>query len=488
MEEKLKTALAYLNDSDFKLVEKAYEYASCAHSYQLRASGEPYFIHPVEVALNLAEIKMDAPTIAAAMLHDILEDTLVVENEIAKDFGEEVANLVKGVTKLNKYQFNDSITKQAENWRKMLLAVVKDVRVIIIKLSDRLHNMRTVKYLTPEQQQNMANESLTLYAPFAHRLGIYTWRNELEDLAFEVLQPEEYLSIKTQLAKRAESDTRNLSEVEEKIKEKLAPVNIPFRTMARPKNLYGIYKKMQRQNKPFSEIEDLFGLRVITDTVEHCYEILSVINSNFKILENSFTDYIKLPKPNMYQSLHLTILSDKGAVVETQIRTEEMHQRAEFGVAAHWRYKRSAEGDAAGAKPDTKNIEAEDKLDWLKKFLEYQTENTDSHEFLDSLKTECNFEQIFVFTPREELIKLPKGATALDFAYAVHSDIGDHFMGAKINGKMATINTRLNNSDICEILVRKNIKPSKNWLEYATTAGARSRIRRYLREHPESSN
>ncbi|AKL97840.1 RelA/SpoT family protein [Endomicrobium proavitum] len=481
--EELKTALSYLNESDFKLIEKAYDYASCAHSYQTRASGEPYLRHLVAAALNLAEIKMDAPTIAAALLHDILEDTLVTEPELQKEFGNEITSLVNGVTKLNKYQFDDNITKQAENWRKMLLAVVKDIRIIIIKLSDRLHNMRTLKYLTPQQQKNIASESLTLYAPFAHRLGIYKWKNELEDLAFEILQPEEYHLIKNQLEQRAENDIRNLTEVETQLKNKLAPSHIAFRTAARPKNLYGIYKKMQRQNKPFSEIQDLFGLRVITDTVENCYAILSTINSNFKLLENSFTDYINLPKPNMYQSLHLTIISDKGAIVETQIRTEEMHQRAEYGVAAHWRYKKNVETGATGAKEDAKNMTAEDRLDWLKKFLEFKGETTDSNEFLDSLKTECNFEQIFVFTPAKQLIKLPLGATCLDFAYAVHSDIGDKFMGAKINGKIAPINAKLNNGDICEILVRNNIRPSANWLEFATTAHARARIRKYLREH-----
>lgn len=475
--------LSYLNEEDLKLVEKAYFYASCAHSYQTRASGDPYLSHCTSVSSDLAELKIDAPTIAAALLHDILEDTLVTEQELIKEFGEEVVSLVKGVTKLNKYQFDDSITAQAENWRKMLLAVVKDIRVIVIKLADRMHNMRTLKFLPPDKQKRIANETLTLYAPFAHRLGIYNWKSKLEDTAFEILQPLEYNQIKTQWEKRAESNTQNLTEFENQIKEKLLPTEIPFRITARPKNLYGIYKKMERQNKPFSAIEDLFGLRVITDTVEHCYTILSIINSNFKLLEGSFTDYINVPKENMYQSLHLTIISDKNVIVETQIRTEEMHQRAEYGIAAHWRYKRRAEGDIKGAKEDTKNTFTEDRLDWLKQFLEWQRENTDSNEFLDSLKTECNFEQIFVFTPKKKVIKLPLGATTLDFAYAVHSDIGDTFMGAKVNDKMATIDTKLKTGDVVEILVRKNIKPSINWLEFAITARARYKIRKYLREH-----
>jgi len=484
----LKQSLAYLSREDYSLIEKAYEYASYAHSYQIRASGEPYLVHCVSVAKNLAELKIDTATVAAALLHDILEDTLVTEQELIKEFGEEVVSLVKGVTKLNKYQFQDNITEQAENWRKMLLAVVKDIRVIIIKLADRLHNMRTIKFLPPDKQKSISQESLTLYAPFAHRLGIYKWKSELEDWAFEVMHPSEYNTIKTQWQKRAESNTQNLQDVEEQLREKLAAADIMnFRIAARPKNLYGIYKKMERQNKPFSAIEDLFGLRIITDTVENCYSILSIINSSFKLVEGSFTDYINVPKSNMYQSLHMTIVSDKGVIVETQVRTEDMHQRAEYGVAAHWRYKKRVEGGAKNEKEDNKNTLAEDRLDWLKKFLEWQREMTDSGEFLTSLKTECDFEQIFVFTPKKKVIKLPYGATALDFAYAVHSDIGDTCMGAKVNDKMVPIDTKLKTGDICEILVRKNIKPSKNWLEFAITASARSRIRRYLREHEKKA-
>jgi len=484
LDEKLKSLLSYLNNHDLEFISKAYDYASCAHSYQTRASGEPYMTHCVAVAVNLANIKMDGHTIAAALLHDVLEDTLVTESDLIKEFGEEVDSLVSGVTKLNKYRFDDNITAQAENWRKMLLAVVKDIRVIIIKLADRLDNMRTLKYLPPEKQKTIAAESLTLYAPFAHRLGIYKWKSELEDLAFEILQPVEYTKIKIQWEKRAESNIENLTEIENKLKEKITPSGINFRISARPKNLYGIYKKMERQNKPFSAIEDLFGLRIITDTVEHCYAILSVINSEFKLVEGSFTDYINVPKENMYQSLHLTIISDKNVMVETQIRTEEMHQRAEYGVAAHWRYKRKVEpGKEAPYKEDKADKTTEDKLDWLKQFLEWQTDTTDSSEFLNTLKTECNFEQIFVFTPQKKVIKLPLGATTLDFAYAVHSDIGDKFMGAIVNGKMATIDAKLKTGDVCEILTRKNVKPSKNWLQFVITAQARSRIRRYLKEH-----
>ncbi|MDR3244295.1 MAG: RelA/SpoT family protein [Elusimicrobiota bacterium] len=486
MDDKLRQSLSYLSQEDMKLVNKAFEYASLAHSYQTRVSGVPYLEHLLSVTHNLAELKMDAATIAAGLLHDILEDTLVVEKELLEDFGEEIVTLVKSVTKLNKYQFDDIITAQAENWRKMLLAVVKDIRVIIIKLADRLHNMKTLKSLPLDKQKIIAGESLTLYAPFAHRFGIYKWKNEIEDLAFEILFPAEFNDIKMQWDRRSESNIKNLLEVEEQLQKILKSANIPFRIFARPKNLYGIYKKMERQKKPFSAIEDLFGMRVITQTIDQCYEILSLVNENFTPIEGSFTDYIHIPKANMYQSLHITIASDKNSIVETQIRTEEMHQKAEYGIAAHWRYKRAAEGDLSGAKKDIKNISAEDKLDWLKQFLQWQRESADSVEFLDSLKSECNFEQIFVFTPLKKVVKLPLDSTTLDFAYAIHSDIGDSFMGAKVNNKMASINTKLKTGDICEIITRKNIKPTSNWLDYAVTTQARSRIRKFLREQTPS--
>ncbi|MDR3111962.1 MAG: RelA/SpoT family protein [Elusimicrobiota bacterium] len=479
MESFLKETLSYLPQNDLKIIEKAHFYAECAHAYQVRASGENYFSHCIMVAKNLAELKIDAATISAALLHDVLEDTLATEQELIKEFGEEIVNLVKGVTKLSKYKFDDEITAQAENWRKMLLAVVKDIRVIIIKLADRLHNMRTLSFLPVEKQKIIASESLNLYAPFAHRLGIYKWKSEIEDVAFKTLQPEQYNFIRTQWQKRDESNLENLISVENQIKNKIVELKIPFRITARPKNLYGIYKKMQRQNKPFTEIQDLFGLRIITDTVENCYAILGMINANFNLLDGSFTDYINLPKENMYQSLHLTVVSNSNAIVEIQIRTEEMNQRCEYGVAAHWRYKRKVE---SCEKDDNKNKHTESNLDWLKQFLEYQKEHNEPGEFLKSLRTECSFEQIFVFTPKRKVIKLPLGATALDFAYAVHSDIGDSFMGAKINFKMGTIDTELKTGDICEILTRKNSRPTSGWLEFAITPHARARIRKFLKE------
>jgi GTP pyrophosphokinase len=482
MEKELEEKLSYLPKEYIEKVKKAYEYAKNAHYYQTRASGENYFDHCAAAALNLCELKMDCATLCAALLHDILEDTLITKKELEENFGKEIAGLVDGVTKLSKYQFEDKITAQAENWRKMLLAVVKDIRVILVKLADRLHNIRTLNFLSPEKQISIASESIALYAPFAHRLGIYKWKSEIEDICFKILQPKDYEFIKIQWEKRDESNLENLNSAVNKIKEKLLPAGIEFKISSRPKNLYGIYKKMQRQNKPFSEIQDLAGLRIITDTVEHCYEILSVLNSNFKLLEGSFTDYINIPKANMYQSLHLTVITSNGSFVETQIRTEEMHMRCEYGIAAHWKYKQKVEGGSNG-KANSKMDLSEDRLDWLKQFLEYQKENSDPKEFLNSLKTECEFEQIFVFTPQKKVIKLPIDSTALDFAYSIHSDIGNSFMGAKVNGKMANIDTKLKTGDTCEILTRKNAKPTPNWLKFAITSQARAKIRHYLREH-----
>jgi GTP pyrophosphokinase len=475
----LMESLSYLPIKSVGMILKAYEYASWAHSYQVRVSGAPYLTHLVAAAQNLAELRADAASIAAALLHDVLEDTLVVEAELEEEFGKEIVNLVKGVTKLNKYSFDDTITEQAENWKKMLLAIVQDPRVILIKIADRLHNMRTINYLSEAKQKKIANETLTLYAPFAHRLGIYKWRNELEDLSFAILYPQEFNDIKTQLAARVQSNTDELAKVEDQIKKLIDP-KIPFRIFSRPKNLYGIYKKMERQKKPFSEIEDIFGLRLITDSVENCYTLLGIINSNFESTKDSFTDYINVPKNNMYQSLHITIISQNKIVIETQIRTEDMHQRAEYGIAAHWLYK----AQSAGAQ--IKSVQGESSehgLDWLKQFLQGQAETKDSQEFIESLKTECNFSQIFVFTPKNKVIKLPAGSTTLDFAYAIHSDIGESFMGAKVNGKMKNINTVLKTGDVCEILTRKNIKPSADWIKYVHSPQSIKKIKRYLQDN-----
>ena len=485
IEELKKLIKEYLPDANFKLIDKAYNYALSAHYCQRRASGEPYINHCISTAKILTELKLDEATICAALLHDVLEDTLVIREELKEEFTEEITTLVEGVTKINSYKFNDNITEQAENWRKMLFAVVKDIRVIIIKLADRLHNMRTIKYLPPDKQKEISIETLTLYTPFAHRLGIYKWKSELEDLIFEVLEPSKYHEIKSKWQARAESNIKNLEIVEQQIKEKIEPLSIQYRILARPKNLYGIYKKMQRQEKPFSAIQDLFGMRIITDTKEHCYTILSIVQSEFNILEGSFTDYIAVPKTNMYQSLHITINSNQNVIVEIQIRTEEMHKRAEYGIAAHWRYKEAFNKNGVVNLKHT-DINMEQHLEFIKHILESQKDVNDSNEFLTAIKTECNFDQVYVTTPKGLAIKLPEGATALDFAYAVHSDIGDKCMGVKVDGKLVSLDYKLKTGQQCEAIVRNNIHPKEHWLSIAITAQAKNKIRKYLREHKKN--
>jgi len=470
-----KLVTEYMPNADLELLEKAYNFASSAHYCQVRATGEPYFNHCCNVAKILTELKLDIPTLCAALLHDILEDTLVVSEELKQEFGEEITALVEGVTKISSYKFNDKLTAQAENWRKMLFAIVKDARVIIIKLADRLHNMRTLKSLSPDKQKKIALETLTLYTPFAHRLGIYNWKNELEDLTFEILEPDKYNEIKSKWKARSVKNIEYLNFLEKEITKKLESAKIPFRLSSRPKNLYGIYRKMQRQQKPFSAIQDLFGMRIITDTQEHCYQILSIVQTDFKIVENSFTDYITVPKANLYQSLHITVASESDVVVEIQIRTEEMHKKAEYGIAAHWRYK-----DQFNKTTDhSKDIDLEKHLEFIKHILETKG----SEEFLSDLKTECNFEQIYVSTPKGKIIRLPDGATALDFAYAVHTDIGNTCMGVKVNGKMVPLNYKLISGQTCEALVRKNIKPSEHWLTFVVTYQAKYRIKKFLKEN-----
>lgn len=472
----------YLPDADLSLLEKAYDFSSKAHAGQTRASGEPFFSHCTAAAAILTDLRLDVSTITAALLHDVLEDTPVTRQTLAVEFGEEITQMVEGLTKISSYHFPDAEIAQAENWRKMLLAVTKDIRVILIKFADRLHNLRTLQYLSPERQEKIATESLYLYAPFAQRLGIYRWKSEYEDISFKVLLPDVYNRLHEEWERRRESDTRNLEIWKKALEEKLAPAEIPFRLSARPKSLYGIYKKMERQHKDFSGIQDLIGLRLVTDTVADCYALLGLVHSQFNPVPETFTDYIALPKMNMYQSLHTTIFGPNELIAEIQIRTEEMHRRAEYGIAAHWRYKEK--GDTRTGNAHTAE-EIEEKLDWLKQILEWQQELKDSREFLAAFKAECRFEQIFVFTPNGRVIKLPGDATPVDFAYAVHSDIGTHCYGAKVGNKLVPLDYKLKTGEICEILVRKNNHPSKHWLEFVITARARSKIRKYLRSIDE---
>ena len=468
----------YLPGADLSLVEKAYSFAEQAHRGQKRASGEDYFVHCESVAAILADLHLDPPSIAAALLHDVLEDTPATPSTLVLEFGPEIASMVEGLTTISTLHFHDRETAQAENWRKMLLAVAKDIRIIIIKLADRLHNMRTIQYLPADRRLKMATESLMLYAPFSHRLGINQVKNELEELSFAELYPQEYVQLRTAIDARQKDIIPAVTSWQETLRAILTGSGIPFRLTARSKTLYGIFFKMQQQHRPFEEIQDLIGLRIITDTEYHCYALLGLITSACAPLPDTLTDYIRFPKGNMYQSIHITVSDPRQGLAEIQIRTEEMHRHAEYGVAAHWRYK----GTGGMAKVTTTSSSRIDEyLDWLKHILEYQEDLTDAREFLSGLTTACAFDEIYVFTPRKDVKRLPEGATPLDLAYAIHSDIGNHCYGARVGKKMVPLSYRLRSGETCEIITRKNIEPGRHWLDMTVTPHARSNIRRFLR-------
>ena len=458
---------------DLTIIELAYDFAKEAHGNQQRASGDLYFIHVYEVAMILAELKMDVTTIAAGLLHDVLEDTKVTSDELKKEFGEEIYNLVEGVTKIENFHFSSRDEETAENWRKMIIATAKDIRVIIIKLADRLHNMRTLEYLNPERRRDIAYETLTLYAPISHRLGIYNIKNELEDLSFKYLYPDEYNELKTKVDALYISAQSVLKEFIKEVEMLLLKASIEARILYRTKNLYSIFRKMKKYNKPFEEIEDLLGVRIITDTVLNCYAILGLIHSNFKPVSGSFTDYIAMPKPNLYQSLHTTVISHDGTLIEIQIRTEEMHRIAEYGIAAHWRYKHG----------DNFDNEFNEKINLARQWLEWMNDVESPREFMEIFKTELDVEEIFVFTPKGDVKALPKGSTPIDFAYHIHTDVGNHCVGARVNSKIVKLDYELKSGDVCEIITRKNASPNKDWLKFVKTQSAKAKIRKYLREH-----
>ena len=464
---------SYAPHVDTTALELAYDFSQKAHQTQQRASGEHYFSHCLAVADTLLDFKLDQPTISAGLLHDTLEDTPVTREVLKTEFGEEVTRLVEGVTKLDHLQFTSRDEAQAENWRKMILATAQDIRVILIKLADRLHNMRTIKYLSRERQVRIATETVSLYAPLAHRLGMFELKSELEDLSFAILEPEQYVDIKAKVENLTKSREIALEAFRKVLEEHVAATQIPYRILARSKSLYSIYNKMVRQNRPFDEIQDSMGVRVITDTVANCYAILGVVHSAFKPVAGTFTDYISIPKINLYQSLHTTVVGPTGDMIELQLRTEEMHRTAEYGIAAHWRYKTGA----AGADPHL-----EEKLNWLRQWIEWLQDLQSPREFLESLKTDLQLNQVFVFTPNGEVKPLPAGATPLDFAFAVHTDVGMTCVGAKVNNKMVRLDYVLKSGDVCEIHTKKGSTPKKDWLGIVRTARARSKIRRYLRE------
>ena len=462
----------YNPNQDTSLIEKAYHFAEKAHEKQKRESGEPYFTHCCHVANILMDFNLDADTICAGLLHDTVEDTSVTLDDLRREFNPEIAHMVQGVTKISDLKFSSTDEETVENWRKMLIAVAEDVRVILIKLADRTHNMRTLDFMPPDRQQFKAYETISLYAPLAQRLGMFTIKTDLEDLSFKYLHPQEYADIKAQVEARTADRQAALEAFKKQLEPALKADNLDFRILARAKNYYSIYRKMQKHHCTFAEIQDSLGVRIITKTLQDRYRALGLVHSVFKPIAGTFTDYIATPKANMYQSIHTTVLSPTGDIIELQIRTEEMHRTCEYGIAAHWRYK------MGNVKPD-KNFD--EKINWIRRWIEWQQDLTAPREFLEGFKTDVNLQQIFVFTPRADVKSLPEGSTPIDFAYAIHTDIGDHYVGAKVNNRMVRMDYAFKTGDVCEIITRKNGAPKRDWLEFAKTAGARSHIKRYLR-------
>ncbi len=459
---------------DIGIIRKAWEFCVQHHSGQLRASGEPYVLHPLEVAQVLAEMKLDSTAIAAGLLHDAVEDTPVTTEDITEQFGEQVAHIVEGVTKIDKIQFANREDRQAENVRKMLLAMVSDVRVVLIKMADRLHNMRTLEHLPGEKQENIARETLDIYAPLAHRLGMGKVRGELEDLAFRYVDPFGYDQVKTAVEAAREEDEQFLNSVEALLNDKLRENNITVRVEWRIKRLYSIYQKLQKQKITVDQVYDLLAVRVITGTVQDCYAAFGLIHSIWRPVPGRIKDFIAMPRPNLYQSLHTTVMGEGGYQFEVQIRTEEMHRVAEEGIAAHWKYK-------AGGSPT--NARDEQRLAWVRQLVEWQREMSDPNEFLSTLKIDLYPEEVYTFTPKGKVVVLPKDATPIDFAYTIHTEVGNTCVGAKVNGRMAQLRTKLHNGDIVEVVTQNGHTPSRDWLTFAKSSRARNKIKHWLNEH-----
>ncbi|MBQ1959886.1 MAG: bifunctional (p)ppGpp synthetase/guanosine-3',5'-bis(diphosphate) 3'-pyrophosphohydrolase [Firmicutes bacterium] len=462
-----------------ELIGKAFDIGVRLHDGQLRKSGEPYFIHPINVAIILAEIGMDDETIVGGLLHDVVEDTEYTREQLVEDFNEDIALLVDGVTKLGSIKFESKEEIQAENFRKMFLAMSQDIRVLIIKLADRLHNMRTMGFMKPEKIIEKCNETLDIYAPLASRLGIFRIKFELEDLALKFLHPDEFNDLKQKVNKRKEEREETINHVISEIKDSLEDMNLEYDIYGRAKHYYSIYRKMKNQNKQIDELFDLIAVRVIVDTVKDCYAVLGIVHTMWKPIPGRFKDYIAMPKPNMYQSLHTTVIGDNGEPFEIQIRTKEMHRIAEYGIAAHWKYK---EGDTAGQASND-----DMKLAWLRQSLEWQKDLSDPKDFLETMKVDLFASQVFVFTPRGEVIELPAGSTPLDFAFKIHTAIGCKCVGATVNGKMVTIDYTLKHGDIVEIVTSANAAgPSIDWLKIAKSSNARNKIRNWLKKENKS--
>lgn len=469
----------YNPQADEDLIRRAFAVAYNQHQAQKRKSGEAFIYHPLGVAEILADYGMDTTTIVAALLHDVIEDTDMSLTKLKQQFGSEVAKLIDGVTKLNRIEFTSEAEEQAENLRKMLLAMAKDIRVIIIKLADRLHNMRTICFLSQEKQREKAKETLEIYAPLAHRLGMNQLKSELEDLAFFTLEPKSYVQIQKMLAQSKEEREQLLGQVINQLKQELEKLGIKYQISGRTKHLYSIYQKMVKRNKQFNEIYDLEAVRVIVESVRDCYAALGVIHSLWRPMPGRFKDYIAMPKFNMYQSLHTTVIGPSGKPFEIQIRTEQMHRTAEYGIAAHWRYKEGL----------TKEDKLDEGLAWLRQMLEWQRETQDPREFMESLKIDLFEDEVFVFTPKGDVISLRAGSTPLDFAYAIHTEVGHHCVGAKVNNQIVPLAYRLQVGDIVEILTNKSSPgPSKDWLSIVKTSRAKSKIRQWFSKESREDN